>query len=60
MKIMRERAERIGASIALKSSAAQGTSVTLTLPPHPVAGNPVDTAGPKLNFQPRATAQTTS
>ncbi len=38
MKIMRERAERIGARIAVASSATQGTAVTLILPPHPVAG----------------------
>jgi two-component system nitrate/nitrite sensor histidine kinase NarX len=48
MKIMRERAERIGARIALASSSAQGTAVVLTLPPHPVAGHPV--ASP-LNLQ---------
>jgi two-component system nitrate/nitrite sensor histidine kinase NarX len=41
MKIMRERAERIGARVALASSSAQGTAVVLTLPPHPVAGHPV-------------------
>ena len=41
MKIMRERAERIGARVALASSSSQGTAVVLTLPPHPVAGNPV-------------------
>lgn len=46
MKIMRERAARIGASVALKSSAAQGTVVTLTLPAHPVAGNPPTAAAP--------------
>ena len=41
LKIMRERAERIGARMALVSGSGQGTSVVLTLPPHPVAGNPV-------------------
>ena len=40
LKIMRERAERIGAHVSIASSAAQGTAVTLTLPPHPVAGSP--------------------
>jgi two-component system nitrate/nitrite sensor histidine kinase NarX len=40
LKIMRERAERIGASIITKSSAEQGTAVTLILPPHPVAATP--------------------
>ena len=38
MKIMRERAERIGASVRLVSGPQQGTVVTLELPPHPVAG----------------------
>lgn len=36
LKIMRERAERIGAGIKLKSLPGQGSAVTLTLPPHPV------------------------
>lgn len=36
LKIMRERAERIGAGIKLSSLPGQGSSVTLTLPPHPV------------------------
>ena len=38
-KIMRERAERIGARITVASSHAQGTSVMLILPAHPVAGS---------------------
>ena len=38
MKIMRERAERIGAEVAILSDPGQGTTVTLTLPPHPVTG----------------------
>ena len=46
MKIMHERAERIGASITLQSTPARGTTVTLTLPPHPVAGNPGTIAAP--------------
>ncbi len=36
LKIMRERAERIGAGIKLTSQTGQGSAVTLTLPPHPV------------------------
>jgi len=36
MKIMRERAERIGAQVAVASQLGQGSSITLTLPPHPV------------------------
>ena len=47
MKIMRERAERIGARIAVASGATQGTAVTLILPPHPVAGNAPGAASPK-------------
>jgi two-component system nitrate/nitrite sensor histidine kinase NarX len=39
MKIMRERAERIGAAVDIEAAAGQGTTLTLTLPPHPVAGN---------------------
>lgn len=37
LRIMRERAARIGAEVAVTSSAGAGTTVTLTLPPHPVA-----------------------
>lgn len=36
LKIMRERAQRIGAEITLRSQPGQGSAVTLTLPPHPV------------------------
>jgi two-component system nitrate/nitrite sensor histidine kinase NarX len=57
MKIMRERAERIGARIALASSRAQGTTVVLTLPSHPVAGNPVADARRQLHPPPDATSQ---
>lgn len=39
MKIMRERASRIGAVVEVSSTLDVGTSVTLTLPPHPVAAN---------------------
>lgn len=38
MKIMRERASRIGAVVEVVSTAGEGTTVMLTLPPHPVAG----------------------
>jgi two-component system nitrate/nitrite sensor histidine kinase NarX len=38
MKIMLERASRIGASIQVHSDAGQGTSVQLSLPAHPVSG----------------------
>lgn len=38
MKIMRERAARIGAEVAVHSAPGQGTLVTLSLPAHPVAG----------------------
>ncbi len=37
MKIMRERAERIGAQVDLRSSPGQGCAVTLILPPYPVS-----------------------
>ncbi len=41
LKIMRERAARIGAEVVVTSSLGAGTTVTLTLPPHPVAiGHP--------------------
>lgn len=44
-KIMRERASRIGATVQIDSVPGLGTSVTLTLPPHPVASTNVATAG---------------
>jgi two-component system nitrate/nitrite sensor histidine kinase NarX len=44
MKIMRERAERIGGTVTLVSAPQQGTTVTLELPPHPVAGVPTGLA----------------
>ncbi|MFP8780231.1 type IV pili methyl-accepting chemotaxis transducer N-terminal domain-containing protein [Hydrogenophaga sp. RWCD_12] len=44
-KIMRERAERIGASVAIESRVGQGTTVTLTLPPNPVTAHGVATVG---------------
>ncbi|MDO9149484.1 MAG: type IV pili methyl-accepting chemotaxis transducer N-terminal domain-containing protein [Hydrogenophaga sp.] len=49
MKIMRERAERIGASVELVSSPGQGTTMTLTLPPYPVSAPGIGTLG--LNLQ---------
>jgi two-component system nitrate/nitrite sensor histidine kinase NarX len=48
LKIMRERAARIGAEVVITSGRGGGTTVTLTLPPHPVAiGQPLamDAAG---------------
>ncbi len=44
LKIMRERAGRIGAELELASRPGQGTTLTLTLPPHPVvaSGAPKD------------------
>jgi two-component system, NarL family, nitrate/nitrite sensor histidine kinase NarX len=44
-KIMRERAERIGASVLIESLPGQGTTVTLTLPTNPVTTVGVGTAG---------------
>ncbi len=44
-KIMRERAERIGADVEIASSPGQGTSVTLTLPANPVATSAATPAG---------------
>ena len=44
-KIMRERAERIGASVVIESRVGQGTTVTLTLPPNPVTASGVATVG---------------
>jgi two-component system nitrate/nitrite sensor histidine kinase NarX len=38
LKIMQERAARIGAAVQVQSEAGQGTSVVLTLPAHPVSG----------------------
>ena len=37
IKIMRERAGRIGGKVEFVSEPSQGTTATLTLPPHPVA-----------------------
>jgi two-component system nitrate/nitrite sensor histidine kinase NarX len=38
MKIMQERAARIGATVQVESEIGQGTRVVLTLPNHPVSG----------------------
>ena len=46
MKIMRERAERIGATVSLVSDPGQGTIVTLELPAHPVAAVPTGVRPP--------------
>lgn len=40
LKIMQERAARIGATVVFHSEAGTGTTVTLTLPAHPVTGAP--------------------
>ncbi|MFM6985517.1 MAG: histidine kinase [Hydrogenophaga sp.] len=39
-KIMRERAERIGATVTIESVPGRGTRVTLILPPNPVIASP--------------------
>lgn len=39
LKIMRERASLIGARVNVSSEPGDGTTVTLTLPPHPVAAS---------------------
>lgn len=44
-KIMHERAERIGARVVVDSTLGQGTRVTLTLPPYPVAASGTSTVG---------------
>ena len=49
MKIMHERAARIGAAVAVASSRGAGTTVTLTLPEHPAGAlGGVATAGLNL------------
>lgn len=45
MKIMRERAERIGAQVKVVSSPDHGTAVILTLPPYPVTASGEGTLG---------------
>jgi two-component system, NarL family, nitrate/nitrite sensor histidine kinase NarX len=44
LKIMQERAARIGATLAFRSATGSGTSVTLTLPAHPVTSVPTPAA----------------
>ena len=39
LKIMRERADGIGAQVAIDSAVGRGSTVTLTLPSHPVTRN---------------------
>jgi len=51
-KIMRERAERIGATVLIESCPGQGTTVTLTLPPNPVSASGVATMGLDFSEQP--------
>jgi two-component system nitrate/nitrite sensor histidine kinase NarX len=48
MKIMRERASGIGAQVEVASTPGQGTTVTLTLPTHPVTGGGVATPSLEL------------
>lgn len=45
MKIMQERADRIGARVKITSTPDQGTTVQLTLPPYPVAATSASTVG---------------
>ena len=52
MKIMQERADRIGATVQVQSEAGQGTRVVLTLPAHPVSGVNLGT----MNLDARALA----
>ena len=46
LQIMRERAARIGAAVEVVAAQGQGTTVTLTLPPHPVASAAAATTAP--------------
>ena len=48
-KIMRERADRIGATVQIESRSGQGTSVTLTLPRNPVTAVGTGMAGLDLS-----------
>jgi two-component system nitrate/nitrite sensor histidine kinase NarX len=58
MKIMRERAERIGAHVKVVSTPENGTAVTLTLPPYPVTASGVGTLGLDLPAAPPAASET--
>ncbi len=49
MKIMRERAQGIGAEVQVISRPGGGTAATLTLPTHPVTGGGVATTGLELD-----------
>lgn len=46
MKIMRERAEQIGATVDVSSTPGKGTTVSLSLPPNPQVRAPADSAMP--------------
>ena len=48
-KIMRERAERIGGKVSLTTLPGQGTTLTLALPPHPVAALHAPTGAANLS-----------
>lgn len=50
MKIMQERSARIGAQVSVVSVPALGTTLTLTLPAHPVTGSGVGLAGLNLEI----------
>lgn len=59
-RIMRERAERIGASVGIESTPGRGTAVTLELPPYPVHASQLGTIGLDLpSSLPSAVAITT-
>ena len=45
MKIMQERAARIGADVSIASEVGTGTVVTLILPAHPISAPSVATVG---------------
>ena len=53
-KIMRERAERIGATVEVRSEPGHGTAVTLSLPPYPVTTSGVGTMGIETPEHPTA------
>ena len=55
-KIMRERAERIGAVVKLTSSRGQGTAVRLTLPINPVTSSGLSTVGLGLSHSVETTS----
>lgn len=50
LKIMRERAALIGATVNVGSEPGNGTTVTLTLPPHPVTAGPTAAPTNKLGI----------